>query len=64
LLADHADWSNEQMCRYLFQAAVSRPPTAEELAKLQALAGTPLTAAGVEDVLWCVVMLPEFQIVR
>ena len=45
-------------------AAMSRPPTGEEMERLVQLAGTPLTAAGVEDVLWCIVMLPEFQIVR
>jgi hypothetical protein len=64
LMVDHPDWSSETMCRYLFQAAISRSPTDEELARLVALAGSPLTAAGVEDALWCVVMLPEFQIVR
>jgi hypothetical protein len=28
------------------------------------LAGDPMTAAGLADVLWCVAMLPEFQLVR
>ena len=28
------------------------------------LAGEPLTTDGLADALWCVVMLPEFQLVR
>ncbi|MGD9634515.1 MAG: PSD1 and planctomycete cytochrome C domain-containing protein [Pirellulales bacterium] len=64
LLKDHPDWSSETMCRYLFESAVSRPPTDAELQKLVALAGATPTVAGVEDALWCIVMLPEFQVVR
>lgn len=64
LLADHSDWSSEELCEFLFQSALVRPPADDELSRLVALAGTPLTADGVADVLWCVVMLPEFQLVR
>jgi len=64
LMADHGDWSAAEFSRYIFESAISRPPTDDELAKLVALGGSPLTAAGVQDILWCVVMLPEFQIVR
>jgi hypothetical protein len=28
------------------------------------LMGEPVTADGLADALWCIVMLPEFQIVR
>ena len=28
------------------------------------LAGDPVTASGVADVLWCITMLPEFQLIR
>lgn len=64
LIANHPDWSAADLSRYIFESAISRPPTDDELAKLVALGGSPLTAAGVQDILWCVVMLPEFQIVR
>lgn len=64
LLADHPDWSSEKMCVNIFHSAIARPPSDEELARLTALAGAPLTRDGLADVLWCVVMLPEFQLVR
>jgi hypothetical protein len=64
LMAKHADSTGHELCRYLFEAAITRPPTSDELSRLVALAGSPLTTTGVEDVLWCIVMLPEFQIVR
>lgn len=64
LLKDHPDWSSEALCRYLFESAVSRPPTDAELLELGVLVGKTPTAPGVEDVLWCIVMLPEFQVVR
>ena len=64
LLARHAGQSCEEICRELFGAALSREPTNEELARLVELAGDPLTSDGLADALWCIVMLPEFQIVR
>lgn len=50
--------------RDLFRFALSRDPTPDESAALQAALGNPLTVAGLEDVLWAIVMLPEFQLVR
>jgi hypothetical protein len=64
LLAEHPDLSSAQMCGSVFRLALSRPATDEELARLTAMAGEPPTAAGLGDMLWCVIMLPEFQIVR
>ena len=64
LVQDHPEWSAEAISRYVFQSALSRPPTGAEMERLVQLAGTPLSVAGVEDLLWCVVMLPEFQLVR
>ncbi len=64
LHVDHPDWSAEAMCEYVFHSALARPPAQDELARLVKLAGTPLTTDGLADVLWCVVMLPEFQLVR
>lgn len=48
----------------LFLRMLSRPPTTEEQALLSAMAGSPLSAQGLEDVLWAILMLPEFQLVR
>ncbi len=48
----------------LFYEAVSRPPTENEIEVLTELSGTEITARGMEDVLWALLMLPEFQLVR
>jgi hypothetical protein len=55
---------SSDLCRRLFVAATSREPTSQELSWLVELCGAPLTAEGLADALWCIVMLPEFQIVR
>ena len=49
---------------WLYESALSRPPTAAERATAMQLLGSPPTLPGVEDLLWAVFMLPEFQIVR
>ena len=64
LAANYGDLSAEDLCRTLVRSALSREPTAEELQLLAETAGQPLTPAGLSDVLWCIVMLPEFQLVR
>ena len=35
----------------------------QELVAAQ-VTGTPVTAAGLEDLLWILVLLPEFQLIR
>lgn len=64
LAANFGDLSAEDLCRTLVRSALSREPTADELQLLTETAGQPLTPAGLSDVLWCIVMLPEFQLVR
>jgi hypothetical protein len=54
----------DELCRSLVRAALSREPTNEELARLVELAGDPVSPGGLADVLWCVTMLPEFQLIR
>ena len=56
--------SAEEICRSIVRSALSREPTDQEQAMLLELAGAPVTAKGVADVLWCIAMLPEFQLVR
>jgi hypothetical protein len=48
----------------VYLRALCRRPTAEELAAARELVGTPVSAEGVEDLLWAVFMLPEFQLIR
>lgn len=53
------------LVRELFHRALQRPPTSEELALLApGDAAAPLDVAAIEDVLWAVTMLPEFQLIR
>ncbi|MEC9008530.1 MAG: DUF1553 domain-containing protein, partial [Planctomycetota bacterium] len=48
----------------LFQTGFSRGPTPSERQQLTALAGTPLTTGGLQDVLWTLVMHPDFQLIH
>lgn len=47
----------------LYEQALDRLPTARERPLALQMAGTPVTPAGVEDLLWALVMLPEFQLI-
>lgn len=47
----------------IFLAALDREPTPEERDTARDLVGTPVKAEGVQDLLWTIVMLPEFQLV-
>ena len=48
----------------LYRHALSRPPTPAELAAAEALVGSPASSAGVQDLLWALAMLPEFQLIH
>jgi hypothetical protein len=48
----------------VYRRALCRRPSAEELAAARDLLGSPATAEGLADLLWAVVMLPEFQLIR
>ncbi|MBM3458517.1 MAG: DUF1553 domain-containing protein, partial [Armatimonadetes bacterium] len=48
----------------LYQRALSRPPTAAEREAARALLSDPVRREEVEDLLWAVLMLPEFQLIR
>jgi hypothetical protein len=48
----------------LYRRALSRDPSAAEKAVAKELLGPKTTAQGLEDLLWVICMLPEFQVVR
>jgi hypothetical protein len=48
----------------LYRQAVGRPPTARETNIAAKLIGTPARREGVEDLLWALTMLPEFQMIH
>ncbi len=49
---------------WLYRFALSRPPTSDERATALELLNSQQKQQGVEDTLWAVLMLPEFQIIR
>jgi hypothetical protein len=54
----------DQLMTDLSWAALARAPTQEELATAREFLGEKPTAEGLADLLWVVVMLPEFQLIR
>ncbi len=56
--------SSEEFARWAYHYALSREPSTEELTVLKEALGEKLTEQGIQDVLWSVIMLPEFQMVR
>jgi hypothetical protein len=49
---------------YLYEHGLARRPTAAETAQLREMLGDKPSAAAIEDAMWAVFMLPEFQLVR
>jgi hypothetical protein len=47
----------------LYEKALGRKPTGPELRLAHEMVGQPVQTAGVEDFLWAVTMLPEFQLI-
>lgn len=56
--------ASDQLIRWLFTGALSRPPTEPELALARELLGETPQPEPLEDLLWSVFMLPEFQLVQ
>lgn len=58
-------WPNsDALTKWLYQFALARIPTSAELALAREVLGEKPTPQGVQDLLWAVLMLPEFQLVR
>ncbi len=59
------DWkSSGALVDWLYRAALARPPAKPELEFASTQLGPKPTPEGVEDLLWSIVLLPEFQLVR
>ncbi|MFM8283656.1 MAG: PSD1 and planctomycete cytochrome C domain-containing protein [Planctomycetaceae bacterium] len=63
ILAAHGP-DGRGITRWLFAAALARPPTPAEEEESLAIVGPEPDAARVADLLWTVLLLPEFQFVR
>jgi hypothetical protein len=48
----------------IYLRALGRQPSPEERREALALVGAPPQTAGVQDLLWTIAMLPEFQLIR
>jgi hypothetical protein len=55
--------SNRDLVVTLYERALARRPTKEELRLAEEMVGTPVKKEGVEDLLWAMTMLPEFQLI-
>lgn len=54
----------QSLVTLIYRQALSRNPTAQELGVIQESMGNQLTPVAIEDLLWSIIMLPEFQLVR
>ncbi len=64
LLAAHADWTEDEAVAFVYENFVNRPPTPSEAELARQMVGSPVTQAGLADLMWAVLMLPEFQLIR
>jgi hypothetical protein len=54
----------DEFVDWLFALSLSRTPTPDERQIALEMVGEKLSPRGVEDLLWAVIMLPEYQFVR
>ena len=64
ILKAHPKATPDELGALVYRAALSRSPTAAEAALARQLLGGKPTTDSLSDLLWAVVMLPEFQLVR
>lgn len=55
---------SEKLIEALYRQALCRLPTAEEMMPAREIVGNPMTAESVADLLWAILMLPEFQLLH
>lgn len=64
LRKDHPKATPDELIDIVYRQALCRRPTADELTVARDLVGSTPTADSLADLLWSVLMLPEFQLVR
>jgi hypothetical protein len=62
-LQQNANAEPADLVTTIFHTALNRNPRGEELAAALELLGAEVTVDGVEDLLWSITMLPEFQLI-
>jgi hypothetical protein len=63
ILAGSSHQWPETLVEKLYLTALGRPATKDELDLTLPMLGKPIRKAGVEDLLWAITMLPEFQLI-
>ena len=56
--------SPDRLVEAIYRAGIGRPPTDREKAVGREIVGSPADGEGIEDLLWVVTMLPEFQLIQ
>ena len=56
--------STTALVERLYSTSLSRQPTPDELTSATSILGSSPTAESLSDLLWAILMLPEFQLVR
>lgn len=62
--SDFANAGLERMVKAVFEKALSRPPTELEMKICREAFGSKLEPEALQDLMWSVAMLPEFQVIR
>ncbi|MES2695501.1 MAG: DUF1549 domain-containing protein [Verrucomicrobiota bacterium] len=63
IVSANSDASTATLVTTLYQQTLSRKPTTNERTAAEQLLGSPAKPEGVEDLLWSLAMLPEFQLI-
>src|SRR5262249_14737607 len=61
--AERWSGSTAEVVNAIYEQALGRLPTVTERDSASGLVGNPVKKEGVEDLLWALVMMPEFQLV-
>ncbi|MBI4625983.1 MAG: DUF1553 domain-containing protein [Verrucomicrobia bacterium] len=56
--------STAALVESLYRKMISRPPNGPERTAAEQLVGSPIQREGIEDLLWILAMLPEFQLIH
>ncbi len=62
-ILSHSSTNKNDLIPSLYKQALGRKPTRKEMQLASEIVGKPARQAGVEDLLWAVTMLPEFQLI-
>jgi hypothetical protein len=63
ILTEQNGDSSREFVKEIYRTALGRNPTSKELGTAREILGQPAQKAGVEDLMWALAMLPEFQLI-